>query len=171
MVADLRPSELTMLKVATHDLIKACGGIECAAEIAGVSKALVASWYGEASDDGKASQRTIPSLAVLLLERNLAERGSSRRPVSDCLARLMGADAEVRTSARLAPKLAEFAATAGEAMSTTIEALADGKITRSEAKAIDARLRQTGGVMADMRASIAAVLAGDEDELNAGGNA
>ncbi len=164
MAADIRPSDLTMLKTATLDLVKACGGLERCAALCGVSKTFVASWYSETTDDAeKINLRTIPSLATLILERDLAERGVMRRPVSECMARLQATDNEVRTSAQLAPKLAEFASRAGSTISIGVEALADGKITPSEAKMIDRELEAVIDTSTAMRASIAAVRSRDED--------
>lgn len=121
------------IKQATRDLIKACGNIVTAGEIAHASKSEVSRWQSATDPD------IIPLAAVLALE---AETGKPL--VTATMARLHGRrlDGEqVCSASAIAAGHAQMMQQGARLMQDMAMALADGQITPAEA----ASLRRVGG--------------------------
>lgn len=119
------------LKAATRDLVKVCGGVVRAGEVAGYSKTEVGRWQSATDVD------IIPIPAALALEAD-----SGRAFVTAVMAelnerRLSEPGASARETANLARTHAEVAHAVGEASIQLAIAQEDGVITPSEAETID----------------------------------
>lgn len=166
MSFSLPPSDLTALKIAAHDLVKAAGGVERAALLTGRGKSQVARWSAALDDKtGEPCRATIDAASIAALERDLAERGDPRRPVTECLARLGGralADAvDGRARVTVAKAAARISGEVGRLMTTLVEALADGEVSTTEATLGDAAAREVGEALVHLRQALAQVRGGE----------
>lgn len=158
-------SALISLKAATKDLVDAVDGIHRAAKLCSTSPNKVRRWYAERSelDPDEPSLATIDALSIVLLERDLAARGSPSRPVTECLVRLAGLELrgadDVTTARTVAAATGRFVAASGEATATIMDALADGVVTPTEALRADQALGRAIAFASDARAQFANVRA------------
>lgn len=161
-------ADLTQLKAATHDLVKAVSGLDRAAEIAGVSKSQVRRWYAERdeSDPSQPSWTTIDSLSIAVLEADLAERGNPRRPVTECLARLGGRALSDAAGGVARASIAAAAATlfglVGDLTADLALSLADGVVTPTEGASGDAKARAVMAALVDLRQALTAARAPED---------
>jgi hypothetical protein len=154
--------DLMALKGATLDLVKAVGGIARAAELTGISSSQVARWYAarDEKDPSEPSWVTIDVISAGLLERALSDLGDPRRPVTRFLARLNGLDLGegegVREQAHAVSAAAiSFAAAAQAGITELMMAIADGKVTVSEATGCDRAMAEVEGHLAALRSALA----------------
>lgn len=121
------------VKSATRDLVKFCGGVVRAGEIAGVSKAEVSRWQ----DAGQ--QVVVPIPAALALEADCGVAVvtatmaalNGRRLVDDGDRSGSGDPSAVISGS------AGVMASMGDVIAVTAEAFADGRVTATEAERID----------------------------------
>lgn len=158
----LSPADLRRLKAATKDLIDLVDGIERAARLTSRSKSQVARWYA-ARDDKNPDEpclATIDAASVALLERDLADRGEPRRPVTEVLAGFAGrslGDAGIERARRdVASAAARFSGEVGGLITHLVEALGDGIVTETESALGDARARTVSQALEDLRMALAA---------------
>jgi hypothetical protein len=142
------------VKAATRDLVKACGGVERAGELANVSKSEVSRWQSAGGED------VISLPAALALE---AECGMPF--VTAAMADLHGRrlsdpeGGEVSAAAVFA-RHAETVRAAAEVVAAGAIAQADGKLSPSEAEVLDRAYSELERALASTRRDIAGAKAG-----------
>ena len=165
----LTAADLLRLKAATKDLVDLVDGIERAARLTGRSKSQVARWYAarDERDPDQPCTTTIDAAAVAALERDLAERGDGRRPVTEVLAAFGGrglTEPEAgRRRADVAAAAARLSVQTGALTTSLLEALADGVVTASEAEIGDGKARAVAEALDHLRTALAAARAGGRD--------
>ncbi len=137
------------LKSATRDLVKVCGGVVRAGEIAGYSKTEVGRWQSATDTD------VIPIPAVLALEAD-----SGRAFVTAVMAelnerRLGEPGADAREVANLTRAHAEVARAIGEASIQLAIAQEDGVVSPGEAETIDRAYSEVDRCLGTARMSLA----------------
>jgi hypothetical protein len=144
------------VKSATRDLVRMCGGVVRAGEIANTSKSEVSRWQSATDPD------VISLPAALALE---AECGVPM--ITAVMAELSGRrlsdpvhDASERGAANIAGHHAEFLRRAAEVTATTASALEDQSVSPAEAELIDRQLAEMVETIAAKRRSLAALKAG-----------
>lgn len=143
------------LKAAQRDLVKRCGGVERAAEIASVSK----SQMGRCNNDGDPDLMTIPVVLALQADCGLplvtaAMAELQGRRLTDPAAGADGGNAAVQMLH------AEAIVQAGELVSAGALAFADGRLTPAEAVSIDRAAARLDAAISDLRKALAAARAG-----------
>lgn len=167
MSRPLSLADLTALKAATHDLVKAVDGVDRAATITGLGKSTIARAYAarDEKDPEATSWTTLDLVSVALLEQDLAARGDPRRPVTECLARLGGRALRDAVGERHSRSVASAATAAmeafGELASNLMESLADGTVTPTEGVTGDAKAARLLAAVTELRTAFAAVRAGE----------
>jgi hypothetical protein len=142
------------IKAATRDLVKACGGIERAAEIAFAGKSTVGRWQHAGEED------IIPLPAALALEAD-CDRPFVTRVMADLNGR--GLTDPEASSAAAGCLLSGHNALMGEFAALTTEvaaATADGHVSPAEAEMADRAAAALERKLADFRATCAAKKSG-----------
>jgi len=139
------------VKAATRDLIKVCGGVVRAGEIACASKSEVSRWQS-VGDEG-----IIPITAMLALERDCGEPFVTRVLADLNGRRISGPDEAPETSSSVMSDHAEVVRAAAEMMMTGAKALADGKVTPAEAEMFDRAVSELECAVAPLRRTLAAL--------------
>ena len=142
-----------VLKGATRDLIRACGGLKRAAGIVGVSEQTLSRYQLATFDD------TIPLTAVLALE---ADCGLA--PVTAAMASINGralAEGEQAglAAACLVQRHSEVMREASDVMARFAEVVSDGQISPGEAEQVERELGDLVTAAGRFRADLAAVKA------------
>lgn len=140
------------VKAATRDLVKACGGIVRAGEIAHASKSEVGRWQHAGDPD------VIPLSAVLALEAECA-----LPLVTSAMADLHGqrlVGDEPASVAAIASHHADALRSFADLVSEGAAALADGRITPAEATTLDRIAGDVERAMGPLRRALAAAQAG-----------
>lgn len=146
-------TSILRIKAATRDLVKACGGVVRAGEIALVSKTEVSRWQAPGSPD----LITIP--ATLALEADCGLPLVTQVMADMSGRRLSDPDADQRQQACLATNIAETLRKSAEVMTSYAAAIADGVVTAAEAEVIDRVAGELGTNVLSMRNNLAAVKA------------
>lgn len=139
------------VKSATRDLVKLCGGVERAAQIALVSKSEVSRWQASGPES------IVPITAALALE---AECGVAC--VSSVMAGLNGRrlvdgdEAAGGDASAIVARHAEVMRAVGEMMTSYAAAAADGRFTPAEAEAMDRAAGHVAAALDVWRNDIAA---------------
>lgn len=139
------------IKAATRDLVKACGGIVRAGEIAHASKSEVSRWQSAADAD----VITLPAVLALEADCGLAL-------VTSVMADLNGQrleHGELGGAAEIAGQQAEVMRHAAELLAQGAAALADGKISPAEAQILDRAAGDLERALAPMRRTLSHVAA------------
>lgn len=139
------------IKAATRDLVKACGGIVRAGELALTSKSEVSRWQSAADPD----VITLP--AILALE---ADCGLPL--VTSVMADLNGqrlAGGEEVSAVQIANHHADALRHAAELMAQGAAALADGRVTPAEAALLDRAAGDLERALAPLRRTLSSVQA------------
>lgn len=142
------------IKAATRDLVKACGGVERAADIARVGKSTVQRWYSPKDED------IIPISAVLSLEAD-CDMPFVTQIMADLNGRSLSDNDQVPDAAgcittghnKLMGKLVELT-------TEVVAAKADGVVTPTEAEVIDRKTAEMVQAASDFRQTLAAKKAG-----------
>jgi len=141
------------VKAATRDLIKVCGGVVRAGEIARASKSEVSRWQS-VGDEG-----IIPITAMLALERDCGEPFITRVLADLNGRRISGPDEAPETSFSVMSDHAEVVRAAAEVMAAGATALADGKVTPAEAEMFDRSASELERAVAPLRRTLATLKA------------
>lgn len=142
------------IKAATRDLVKVCGGVVRAGEIANLSKSEMSRFQSAVDPD----IITVP--AVLALE------GECKLPlVTTVMAdlrghRLTSSEGETAATIRLMRSHADTVRAAAEMMAAGAAAMADGQLTPSEIELLDRSAGELERALAATRLDIAAAKAG-----------
>lgn len=147
------------IKATTRDLVKACGGIERAADIALVGKSTVSRWQHAGEED------IIPLPAVLALETECG-RPYITRIMADLNGRgLTDPEAEADVAGTLATHhnglMHKFAALSTDVAS----AMADGVVSPAEAEIVDRTASEMERSLAEMRRKLASKKAGTSEPV------
>lgn len=146
------------IKAATRDLVKACGGIERAAEISLVGKSTVGRWQHAGEED------IIPLPAVLALEAD-CDRPFVTRVMADLNGRgLTDPQAAAEAAQCLNRRLNALMRHFGGLTTEVASAKADGVVSPTEAEMVDRAAAALEREIGDMRRDLAAKKAGGEDE-------
>lgn len=142
------------LKAAQRDLIKRCGGIERAAEIASVSK----THMGRFNNDGDTDLMPLPVVLMLQADCGLPLVTAAMAELQG--RRLSDPDAGAEGNADVQMRHAEAIVLAGELVSAGALAFADGKLTSTEAVSIDRPASRLEVAIGELRKALAAARAG-----------
>lgn len=142
------------IKAATRDLVKLCGGVERAGDVAGLSKSAISRFESASSSD------IISIPAALALE---AECGQSL--ITAAMASLHGCalttiESDTDAAARAFAGVARVLGAASSLMAESAEAAADGRLTPAEAERLDRRAADIDATIAPLRQTFAAVKGG-----------
>lgn len=144
------------VKAATRDLVKLCGGVARAGEIAAASTSAISRWQHAGQED------IIPIAAVLALETDCgvpcvtsAMAGLQGRSLTD-----PDAEGEAGDTATLARLGAEVAQAHANMMIVSAQAHADGIVTPAEAEQIDRAAAEAEVALAAKRRALAGKKAG-----------
>lgn len=149
------------IKAATRDLVKACGGIERAAEIALVGKSTMGRFQHSGEED------IIPLTAVLALEADCG-RPYITRVMADLNGRgLTDPEAERDVAGTLATHHNNLMHKFAELTTSVASATADGVVSPAEAEIVDRDAAEMERRIGDLRAKLAAKKAGHSDEPGA----
>lgn len=141
------------VKAAQRDLIKHCGGIERAAEIASISK----SHIGRMNNPADGELMTLA--AVMLLEADCGEPMVTAVMAETNGRRLTDPEAERAVEVSVLSAHAEMMRGSAELANSMAIAIADGKVTPSEAHNIDRAAASLANATSELRAALAAVKA------------
>lgn len=140
------------IKAATRDLVKACGGVVRAGEVAHASKSEVSRWQSGTDPD------VIPLTAVLALEADC-----SMALITSVMADLNGqrlvGDGPA-SAVEVAGHHAEALRSMADLISSGAAALADGRITPAEATVLDRAAGDAERALAPLRRVLASVQGG-----------
>lgn len=137
------------IKSATRDIVKACGGVVRAGEIASTSKTEVSRWQSATDPD------------VISLTATLALEADCGLPlITAVMADLNGRslsdpDAEFANAQNFVQSQADTLRASANMMVESAKALADGKITPSEAEVLDRHAADIERNIAPMRRDLA----------------
>lgn len=146
------------IKAATRDLVKACGGIERAAEIASMSRGHMGRFHSPGDED------------IITISAALALEAECGRPyVTRVMADLNGrglTDPEASSDITGCVDVLHNAAMSEfvELTAEILAAKADGQISPAEAEMVDRRAADVERAMADLRRKLAAKKAGGNDD-------
>ncbi|OCC05237.1 hypothetical protein BA190_10055 [Labrys sp. WJW] len=146
-------TSILRIKAATRDLVKVCGGVVRAGEIALLSKSEISRFQAPGSPD----LITIP--AALALEADCGLPLVTQVMADMSGRRLTDPEAEERQQACLASDISETLRKSAEVMTAYASAIADGVVTAAEAEAIDRVAGELGTNVLSMRRNLAAVKA------------
>lgn len=142
------------IKAATRDLVKACGGIERAAEISHAGKSTVGRWQHAGEED------IIPLPAVLALEAD-CDRPYVTRVMADLNGRgLTDAQATETAAGCLTSHHNAVMGRFAEMTSEVAAAMADGTVSPAEAEMVDRGAAEMMRAVEAMRRGLAALKAG-----------
>lgn len=145
------------IKAATRDLVKACGGIERAGEIAHAGKSTVSRWQHAGEED------IIPLPAVLALEAD-CDRPYVTRIMADLNGRgLTDPEAVADVAGSLTTHHNEVMRQFADLTTSVVSATADGVVSPAEAEIVDRDAAAMERALADLRRKMAAKKAGLSD--------
>lgn len=140
------------IKAATRDLVKACGGVVRAGEIAHVSKSEVSRWQSAVDTD------LIHLPALLALESECGVPFVTRVMADLNGVRLAGG-AETVALAEITARNAEVMQAVAAYVAAGSESLADLELTAAEAETLDRSLAELGRALEPMKQVLATVRA------------
>ncbi|MEO2038943.1 MAG: phage regulatory CII family protein [Martelella sp.] len=141
------------IKAAQEDLIEAAGRIERAAEKSGYSKSEVGRWKN------RADPSLMPINAVIALEADTGMPLVTAAMAELAGRRLSDPEAERASEVSVLQTHAELMHQTGELANTMAQAIADGKVTPTEAHAVDRVVRKLETAASELRSSLATVKA------------
>ncbi|MBS9476210.1 phage regulatory CII family protein [Ancylobacter radicis] len=142
------------IKAATRDLVKACGGVERAADMARVSSSTIQRWYSPKDND------VIPITAVLSLEAD-CEMPFVTQVMAELNGRtLADSDPSPDCTSSIASGHNKLMGKLVELTKEVIAAKADGVVTPTEAEVIDRKTAEMVQVAGELRQTCAAKKAG-----------
>ncbi len=147
------------IKAATRDLVRLCGGIERAAEVAMLSKSVI----GRCQNAGDPDILSLPAVLALEAECGVAMVTTAMADLQG--RRLSDADADPASAGRVFARNATVMRAASELMAVSAAAATDGRCTPAEAEQMDRAAAELDRAIEPLRQDLAEVKAG---ALNAG---
>ena len=142
------------IKAATRDLVKACGGLERAGEIARVGKSTVGRWQHIGEED------IIPITAVMALEAD-CDRPYVTRIMADLNGRgLTDPDASQDAGGCLDTRHNSLMGSFASLTTEYLTAKSDGVVSPAEAEMVDRRAAEMERELTELRATLAGKKAG-----------
>ena len=153
-MAEFKEAWFHRLKAAQRDLIKTCGGIERCAEITSMSKSQVGRWNNAVDGD------LMPLNAVYLLEAECNVLLVTAALAALNNRRLADPDKVEKQNSDIMTGFSETVQHASELMNAGASAFADGKVTPTEAIAMDRAASVLEAKTAQLRNALAAAKVG-----------